>query len=994
MCCGALRSTDNISHHSLVVQVDTSGASSLFNLDSIQQTERKASAPEELPKNSYKSVEKTIVSSAPAAEERVHNEDKSTTDLERVPAGEETQSEGLSGAEVAVTAPNLADSSTSSTPANVSSKAGESDDHENGWNEDEHDLDLQSSADDIDDASDQELVDEAKADNQQYEAEKGDLVSVANDTTEPNALLFDSQHSQVPPAVSQPVVEDKHDVPPPLGGESSLSSTNDSPPIHQSLSAVEPPASFEASAAVTNHNNTSAEATLASNPAESTSNAGSPDVFGSLLSAVVPSLVSSGVAGPSSNQPPTEEATSSLIQELPESGTGASEDHESMRADSTRALAPEIVTAEDGGAISDAVLEQFTRQLERLEANHNAEREQTILEHTKKLETLRQSMQNELDTQKKRWNEEHQTIVNAKDDQIKDLLRKSEGMRLRIDTLKREVEGYTKLLEAKDTDIGKVNTQHATRLHELENTVREMERTAWKAKKEEQKVKLAMESAEQSLAELRSEHSTLKDRSKQVAMELKDRRSECRDLQTRLDESIEANEVLQKRADELESHIQFQGRSQTDKDEEMEQVQAQLREALSLVQKLREEAAKKGEEGDKALGEYKKKATNALAMANSRTNAAVQAKEEAELEARAARSTADSAMERAVKADIACREAVAQSNAHVKAMKDEKDEAERQLEEQKVALSSVQTALARAENDLSQSNSTVERITTELNQSVANLLLEQRKASDLDAHLKMTRERVAALEADSVDLRQKLQAAEATAASTSTVPRPTVTLKDVDNLSSNETQKSDSSTIILLQQELRNANETIDDLREALKAAVISSSDKGTPEEATESSGSMPLFYAMEKQAELNTARNEINRLANLLGSAQSEKMEAIERMNDMNHRVEDAEARLRRFEKLSPMQESSFDTNGETAPKHSGSINIEYLKHVMLRFLNSKTASERKGLIPVIGAVLELTEAEQQRAVAAVEEGASLKGVGTTVTESLTGWLSSSSRK
>ena len=59
-----------------------------------------------------------------------------------------------------------------------------------------------------------------------------------------------------------------------------------------------------------------------------------------------------------------------------------------------------------------------------------------------------------------------------------------------------------------------------------------------------------------------------------------------------------------------------------------------------------------------------------------------------------------------------------------------------------------------------------------------------------------------------------------------------------------------------------------------------------------------PLYYAMEKQAKFNLARDEINHLANLLGDAESSKMEACEAMEEMRQKMEEAEARLRRYEK------------------------------------------------------------------------------------------------
>ena len=147
----------------------------------------------------------------------------------------------------------------------------------------------------------------------------------------------------------------------------------------------------------------------------------------------------------------------------------------------------------------------------------------------------------------------------------------------------------------------------------------------------------------------------------------------------------------------------------------------------------------------------------------------------------------------------------------------------------------------------------------------------------------------------------------------------------------------------------------------------------------------------MEKQAELKTARDEMNRLASVLSDVQTEKSEAIEAREDMRRRMEDAEARLRRFEKLgsasreedssSPHHHHANGAGGGEA-KSSGAVNIEYLKNVMLRFLNAKTVPEKTALVRVIGAVLELTPDELNSAVKSIEQKGS-------VSSSLFGFMS-----
>ena len=134
----------------------------------------------------------------------------------------------------------------------------------------------------------------------------------------------------------------------------------------------------------------------------------------------------------------------------------------------------------------------------------------------------------------------------------------------------------------------------------------------------------------------------------------------------------------------------------------------------------------------------------------------------------------------------------------------------------------------------------------------------------------------------------------------------------------NQPNDINDATIVMLQQELEVANDVIKDLKESLGTILSKDPSKLETQEIIRTVNSIgediapnkndagnndstPLFFAFEKQAELNTARNEIGRLAALLGDAESEKMEAHEAMEEMRKKMEEAESRLRRFEKLGP---------------------------------------------------------------------------------------------
>lgn len=240
----------------------------------------------------------------------------------------------------------------------------------------------------------------------------------------------------------------------------------------------------------------------------------------------------------------------------------------------------------------------------------------------------------------------------------------------------------------------------------------------------------------------------------------------------------------------------------------------------------------------------------------------------------------------------------------------------------------------------------------------------------------------------------------------------------------NQPNNKDDANIVMLQQELQVANDVIKDLKESLSAIISKDPSTLEPEQLIQTVNSMgeeynssprrrnidagsnndstPLFFAFEKQAELNTARDEITRLAAILGDAESEKMEALEAKEIMRKVMEETESRLKRFEKLGAagghrhfngsthtrrvMGQSNFSLHqGSSVSSHNdSSMNLEYLKNIMLRYMNAMSLNEKKALIPVIGAVLELTADEQAQAINSVEKNAGIQGVGTTLIENV----------
>lgn len=722
---------------------------------------------------------------------------------------------------------------------------------------------------------------------------------------------------------------------------------------------------------------------------------------------------------------PVVEEETSVVAEPPVTETKATEAPKEEAEKNTTRAAKEATSSNVAeslpppvAAVPDDVRESFSQQMQRVEANHQEEQRQVEQEHTRQIEELQASFNHDACEATRRELEERLLAkVKEREERMGEVVRVNEGYQLKLDVLQREVDGTQQLLEAKSTDMGKASDEHSKYLKTLETTVREKEQEAWKSKEEVRRLKAALEESSTALVALKEQHATLRARVKDVAGELKERRVECRQLGSTVVELKDQNDRLQDSVDNLQSQLSRQDRSGSDKDEEMEQLRAKLVDTAADLEKAHVATEAQVLSGGKSLGDYKRKAQSSLSLANSRTAAAIQAKEEAELEARAARATADSAMDRAVKAEIASKGALAEAKVYVKEMEDEKSTAVRHLEHKGADLKRVEGELALTEEQLQQSLSAKESASIDLKEALEKFKAQEANALKLRDDLLGSEGRVKSLLGDVGTLREALERAEAAAASIQPPPDKEQTDTNTPSLVANETEEAvrragEDETIRMLQQELHDANEAIEDLKEALKNAVettespsenvgLAASERSADEATNGGTSATPLFFAMEKQAELNTARNEINRLANLLGSVQSEKMEAHEAMEDMRTKMEAAEARLQRFEKLGVTSNGVGNSaNGsvakayhdmeDEASKTTGSLNIEYLKNIMLSYLNAKSLAERKALIPVIGAVLCLTADEQKAAMTNAEDGASLGGVGASLFESFSGRLTS----
>jgi chromosome segregation ATPase len=477
-----------------------------------------------------------------------------------------------------------------------------------------------------------------------------------------------------------------------------------------------------------------------------------------------------------------------------------------------------------------------------------------------------------------------------------------------------------------------------------------------------------LEESKKELQVSQDEYKTLKERAKNVASELKERRAECRTLSSEV-EILKANNAnLQERITQLEAMGMDMNQSSQEIQEEMDTLRACLKEKEKQIVDVQASIAIERTKGEEALASYKKKAQQSLALANSRAASAVQSREEAELEARAARTTADSAMQRAITAESKGKQALAEAKQYVDDM--EKEVAK--YTDVMVALEKASKELVEVRSEKQHFQDSNEQLKCELTSIAGRLEAEQATNSDLKQSLSEAQNRSNELYDEVERLRRDGKRLQEDVRRLSETGKPeTATEQKVSVIP--ERNAEAEATIAMLQQELKDANHAIKDLKETLKATMDEKEqegDSGVGGGGTHHYNSngringnggadagMPLFYAMEKQAELTLARDEIARLANLLGDAESSKQEAVDSAQEMRRLMEDAQARLKRQEQLkqNPEQES---------------VNLEYLKNIMLSYLNAKTVMEKKALLPVIGTVLCLTPEEQLKAMEGLDKG------------------------
>lgn len=470
------------------------------------------------------------------------------------------------------------------------------------------------------------------------------------------------------------------------------------------------------------------------------------------------------------------------------------------------------------------------------------------------------------------------------------------------------------------------------------------------------------------------DYNKLKGRAKSVAGELKEKRAQCRTLSSEIDLLGRSKNSLQDRVTELEATGMDMNQSSEETQSELNSLQSSLDETKQELEEARLTFEKDKKKVEDSLSNYKKKAQQSLALANARSASAVQAREEAEMEARAARSTADTAMERAMKSEFNGKQALAEAKVYVDQMKGEVDK----YESVKAKLEEASKELKQAQTEAETNKESSEKLRCELTSLSGRFEAEEATVQDQKESLTDAQNRSNELYDEVERLRNGSRMLQAE------IKRLTEANKTAtDSSSASEEEQvaivrganaEAEATIAMLQQELQDSNRAIKDLKETLKATMEEKEDSfresgGYPNggngtmngnhQQSETNG-MPLYYAMEKQAELAQARDEIARMANLLGDAESSKQDAFDEMYIMKRLMEDAQSKLQRQEQL-----QTNEGGGEEK-----SLNLEYLKNIVLSYLNAESVQEKKALLPVIGTVLCLTPAEQNKAIKQLDKG------------------------
>ena len=657
-------------------------------------------------------------------------------------------------------------------------------------------------------------------------------------------------------------------------------------------------------------------------------------------------------------------------------------------------------------AVPQYAIEKFMSQLERIHKEHELELQDMEKKHISHMQDLKEKLRIAESKQSKSAVSKqaianHDKCLRELRDLEKNFLQQLEHK----DDIIVQVTEQKTLLEQRIREMIKESDELNISLQARKSDVNQIEQN----KREIGELKIALEKSQTELQSSQEAYSTLKERVKEVATELKDRRVECRKLSSTVNEMTSQNASIESAKNEFESKankLSLLVQSKDDQIEDLTNTITNLRMELSQKEK---QLIDTGSIGNKALMEYKKKAQASLSNANARAATANQAREDAEIDAANARAEAENAIKDLEKLKAEKELLMHSKETELQEMYKNDHSKEQEITRLVKQVSELNEELSSAQNSAHESQKHLDDLIEECNTKLVEIEKEKEKSFALSQDLAITRIKNDDLEKEVALLKEELEEKVSNAFKANQNDSLNVTLS-APNRAKHKDPKSlldlgdSDGTIYLLQEELKASNEAIQELREALANALsknVSSSLPGVFNPTTSStselsvpdrSGSNPLFFALEKQSELKQARDEIARLVSLLGEAEFSKSDALEELEEMRQKMNEAESRLRRYEKLGPaannnlaggsFNRKSFDSK---ISSHSDSAaNLEYLKNVILRFMKSTTLNEKKALIPVIAAVLELTPDEQILALQGIEKSAGISGIGTSLIENV----------
>ena len=657
-------------------------------------------------------------------------------------------------------------------------------------------------------------------------------------------------------------------------------------------------------------------------------------------------------------------------------------------------------------SVPQYAIEKFMSQLERIHREHELELQDMEKKHISHMQDLKEKLRIAESKQSKSAVSKqaianHDKCLRELRDLEKNFLQQLEQK----DDIIVQITEQKTLLEKRIREIIKESDELNTSLQARKSDLHQIEQN----KREIGELKLSLEKSQTELKSSQEAYTTLKERVKDVATELKDRRVECRKLSSTLNVMTSQNASIESAKNEFESKANTLSLLVQSKDEHIEDLTNTITNLRMELSQKEKQLIDTGSVGNKALMEYKKKAQASLSNANARAATANQAREDAEIDAANARAEADNAIKDLEKLKAEKELLMHSKETELQEMYKNVHSKEQEITHLVTQVSDLNEELSSAQNSARESQKHFDELVEECNKKLLDIENEKEKSYALSQDLSITRIKNDELEREVTLLKEELEEKVSNAFKANqndslndTLSAP-IREKYKDPKSLLDPGDSDG-TIYLLQEELKASNEAIQELREALAIALsknISSSISGVlnPTNSSTSelpvpdrSDSNPLFFALEKQSELKQARDEIARLVSLLGEAEFSKSDALEELEEMRLKMNEAESRLRRYEKLGPAAKNnlaggsfnrkSFDSK---ISSHSDSAaNLEYLKNVILRFMKSTTLNEKKALIPVIAAVLELTPDEQILALQGIEKSAGISGIGTSLIENV----------